>query len=757
MTSAPLPTRPSCRHFALLTLLAFAALTIPTPKANAQATATLTTLHSFAGTLDGEYPDAALLLATNGNLYGTTSSGGGTSGDGTIFSLTPAGVLTTIYSFTGGADGAAPEAALIQAADGNLYGTTAAGGAYGAGTVFQLTPAGVLTTVYAFTGNGDGGNPSAALVQGTDGNFYGTTYNGGTADGGGTSENGTIFELTVVGTVGTLTTLHNFQGPDGANPSAALVQGPNGRFYGTTSSGGVDGDGSIFSIGPNGDFNRLHSFADTNFATTSTALILASDGNFYGTADTAVFEITPDGNFSKLYDFGQYSPVPSSLVQASDGNLYGTTIFGGPDGVGSIFQLQLSGGLTTIHNFTAAEGNYPETALVEDGAGELYGTTVEGGASGDGTVFRIIASPTITSATSATAVLDAPFTFQVTATNNPTSFAAANLPANLSINPTTGLISGTPAQSGVFKVLVGATNAGGTDPIVLTLTVIVAPPVITSATSASVQAGTRFTYQIIATNAPTAYTADGLPSGLSLDPNTGVIAGSSNAAPGTYPITLIASNSSGSGTATLNLTITAAAVAAPVIASATTDSAPTGQSFTYQIIASNSPTSFSATGLPAGLTLSSGGLISGTPTVAGTFQVALAATNAAGTGTTTLTLTLAPALTLPTVTLTAATPLVTAGTGEDGAFMLTRSGTDLSAQLMINYTVRGSAINGSDYVELSGVRKMRAGKSSVKIKVVPIGDGAGTGVKRSVTLVLAPGNGYTVGTTGKVKVRIVGQ
>jgi uncharacterized repeat protein (TIGR03803 family) len=205
-------------------------------------TGALSTLHNFRWT-DGAYPeDAALALGTDGNLYGVTCNGG-TTGWGTAFRLTPKGVLTTLHSFGAPADGRCPLAGLIQGTDGSFYGTTVQGGADGYGTVFKMTPAGAETILHSFytycvQSSCTGGNePSAPLIQATDGNFYGTTRYGGTS----TLNNncplgcGTVFKITPSGS---LTTLHNFSLSDGGYPITPLMQDTNGTFYGTTFSGG---------------------------------------------------------------------------------------------------------------------------------------------------------------------------------------------------------------------------------------------------------------------------------------------------------------------------------------------------------------------------------------------------------------------------------------------------------------------------------------------------------------------------------------
>jgi uncharacterized repeat protein (TIGR03803 family) len=252
---------------------------------------TLTTLYNFcsqSGCTDGDYPAAGLVQASDGSFYGTTSLGGANAvdgGDGTVFKITSSGTLTTLYSFcaqSGCADGAYPDAELVQATDGNLYGTTEEGGAEGFGTIFKITPSGTLTTLYNFcsqSGCTDGSLPGARLIQATDGNLYGTTYEGGA------NNEGTVFKIT---TSGTLTTLHSFDSTDGAYPIAALTQGTDGNFYGTVRSGGANGYGTAFKITSGGTLTILYNFCSESGcpdgAYPYTALIQATNGSFYGTA-----------------------------------------------------------------------------------------------------------------------------------------------------------------------------------------------------------------------------------------------------------------------------------------------------------------------------------------------------------------------------------------------------------------------------------------------------------------------------------------
>jgi uncharacterized repeat protein (TIGR03803 family) len=194
------------------------------------------------------YPEAPLAQGADGNFYGVTFAGGNASCDtgcGTLFKLTPEGDLTTLYSFTGNSDGAAPNAPLVVSADGNLYGTTRCCPFYTGGTVFKLTPAGQLTTLYTFCSQShcaDGAYPLVGLTQATDGNLYGTTFQGGFNSAGG---GGTIFRITPAGA---FKTLHKFGGPDGDGPYAALVQATDGSLYGTANKGGTDNLGTVFSL-----------------------------------------------------------------------------------------------------------------------------------------------------------------------------------------------------------------------------------------------------------------------------------------------------------------------------------------------------------------------------------------------------------------------------------------------------------------------------------------------------------------------------
>ncbi|HEX4920248.1 MAG TPA: choice-of-anchor tandem repeat GloVer-containing protein, partial [Candidatus Bathyarchaeia archaeon] len=301
---------------------------------------TLTMLHSFDCCF---VPRGGLTLGTDGNFYGTTQ-GGGTSDDGTIFKATPSGIVTVLYSFTGSGDGYTPYAPPVQGTDGNFYGTTSRGGndtacGNGCGTVYKITPSGHLTTIYRFDLT-HGFQPHSLMVQGTDGNFYGTTALGGTSGGEGA---GVVFRITPTGT---LTVLHNFCSQpgcaDGQSPTSPLVQGGDGNLYGTAEGGGGNGDGVIYKITPIGKFTVLHNLNRT------------TDG---------------------------YNPFAGNagLVQATDGNFYGANSFGGSHGFGTFFKITSTGIFSVLHNFDGSTGLNPYVTPFQHTNGLIYGDTQLGG------------------------------------------------------------------------------------------------------------------------------------------------------------------------------------------------------------------------------------------------------------------------------------------------------------------------------------------------------------------------------------------
>jgi uncharacterized repeat protein (TIGR03803 family) len=381
---------------------------------------TVTTLGGF-NTSDGNNPAGTLVQGFDGNLYGTASSGGfGTycTNCGTFFKISPAGALTVLYRFCSQAnctDGYLPYSGLVEDINGNFYGTTAYGGnpnCTGCGTVFKVTPTGTLTTLHLFCLNSncpDGYSPSAGLVQAVDGNFYGTTFYGGQGQfycSGGLLSCGTLFKMTPSGK---LTTLYSFcksgNCPDGLQPNGYLIQGTNGSLYGTTNGNSslVINSGTVFKISTAGKLTTLHRFQGPDGAEPVAGVVEGSDGNFYGTTfgggaynSGAVFKMTPGGTLTTLYSFcSQYPDCTdglwpnSTLVQGTDGNFYGTTYAaGGIDcatsgtgGCGTLFQITPAGQLTTLYRFCAncIAGFEPAAGLVQATNGTFYGTTNLGG------------------------------------------------------------------------------------------------------------------------------------------------------------------------------------------------------------------------------------------------------------------------------------------------------------------------------------------------------------------------------------------
>jgi uncharacterized repeat protein (TIGR03803 family) len=362
---------------------------------------TVTNLYSFGNSPgDGKNPYAALVPGSDGNFYGTATSGG-TNNNGTVFRISPGGSYTNFYIFAGFPnDGSTPYARLAQGNDGNFYGTTYTGGTNNDGAVFRIGPGGNYTNLYFFGSyHLDGANSSGGLVLGGDGNFYGTTSLGGTND------DGTLFRISPGGNY---TSLHSFAGhpADGEQPIAGLVQGSDGNFYGTTYFGGTNDDGTMFRIGPDGSYTNLHFFAGHpgDGANPYAGLVQGSDGNFYGTTVSGgthnlgtVFKIGPSGGYMILYNFGSSiadgANPSAALVQGSDGNLYGTTDSGGTNinGYGSVFRISPGGSYTNIYSFNGppSDGADPFGAFVQGGDGKFYGTNRGGGTNNDGIVIKL--------------------------------------------------------------------------------------------------------------------------------------------------------------------------------------------------------------------------------------------------------------------------------------------------------------------------------------------------------------------------------
>jgi len=379
------------------------------------ADAAVTLVHAFVGT-DGSEPLAGLLLGSDGNFYGTTSRGGTgvTNPAGTVFQMTPAGEVTTLYTFDFQLTGDTPYAGVIADGAGKLYGTTRGTGAY-VGNVFRVGSG--FLDLHGFSGyffGQDGSHPEAGLVLGDDGKLYGTTSDGGAGN------IGTVFRVATDGTgYVVLLSFGGLQGVDtGLTPRGGLAKGGDGNLYGTTTGNGTT-HGTVFRITPAGDLTTVHTFTGSDGSSPSGNLFLASDGDLYGTtsggganAYGTVYRVGTDGSFATLHSFdyavGEGSGPTSGVIEASDGNFYGTTSSGGADLLGTVFVVTPNGGFATVASLGLAggAGYSPQGALVQGPDGYLYGTTASGGGAscggGCGTVFKVLPGLPPTTSTSST-------------------------------------------------------------------------------------------------------------------------------------------------------------------------------------------------------------------------------------------------------------------------------------------------------------------------------------------------------------------
>jgi uncharacterized repeat protein (TIGR03803 family) len=385
--------------------LAFSALCAATVAASPAQT--FTVLKFFDGT-NGSLPFGSLVEGVDANLYGTTYEGGA-DGLGTVFKFTLRGGIDPLYSFcvsTGCPDGNGPMAGLLLGLSDDFYGVTETGGMNNNGALFQISPEGTLSTLYSFcalANCADGGTPVGGLIESpTDLKFYGTTSEYG-ANGAG----GTIFQFTYYD--GPLVTLHSFCADpgctDGGYPRGGLVQGTDGNFYGTTGGLGANQPGTVFRITSGGVFTTLYTFCSIKNCADGAApyagLIQGSDGNFYGTTAWGgtssqcsggcgtVFKITPQGKLTTLHSFAYTDgeQPQAGLVQATDGNYYGTTRIGGANNLGTIFQIA-RGAFKSLKSLSASDGASPCSALTQATDGNLYGTTT-GGQVDNGSVYRL--------------------------------------------------------------------------------------------------------------------------------------------------------------------------------------------------------------------------------------------------------------------------------------------------------------------------------------------------------------------------------
>jgi uncharacterized repeat protein (TIGR03803 family) len=435
---------------------------------------------------------------------------------GTVFKVTTNGTLTILVSFNY-ANGAYPDAGLTLGNDGNFYGTTGEGGSNGYGTVFKVTTNGTLTTLGGFNFT-SGWDPEAALTLGSDGNFYGTTYQGGITNSAYPYGMGTVFQVT---TNGALTTLVALNFTNGVSPHCALTQGSDGNFYGTTCYGGTKGMGTVFKVTTNGALTTLVSFNSTNGACPWAGLMQGNDGNFYGTTGEGgsngygtVFKVTTNGTLTTLVGFNSNNgDEPEALTLGSDGNFYGTTADGGSSGYGTVFKVTTNGTLTTLVSFNFTNGWGPPALTLGNDA-NFYGTTYQGGSSGYGTVFRLLLPPFITiQPQSQTNNAGATVTFTIAATSlNALSYQWQKNGRNLfdggnlsgTTNSTLTITGISDDDAASYSVIVSNANFSVTSSNA-TLTVI-DPPIITSQPiSRTNNAGSTATFIVTASGTTPAY------------------------------------------------------------------------------------------------------------------------------------------------------------------------------------------------------------------------------------------------------------
>ncbi len=369
------------------------------------------TLYSFNSS-DGDTPYAGVVLAPDGNFYLATYAGGSSS-DGTILRLTPTGSASLLHTFSG-SDGINPGGNLAVAIDGTLYGTTNFGGqgSDAAGTFFSITTGGTFDSLHTFTDSATNGfGPRNRIVQTTDGTFYGITVTEGA------NNYGSVFSIT---TAGTPTTIYSFtNGADQKYPAGGVIQGSDGDFYGTTSdyivgSGPQGGYGVVYKVTPGGEITILHTFSQTDGESPTGPLVEGADGDFYGTTTLGgtsgygvIYKVSSTGTFEVLHNFthtGTDGGAPSDgIMLASDGNFYGGSVEGGDGGNGkgggTVFKMTPSGTVTTLHNFCSSsnctDGEGPYAPPAQDTAGNLYGTTATGGSNGLGAFYKLTFSPAL--------------------------------------------------------------------------------------------------------------------------------------------------------------------------------------------------------------------------------------------------------------------------------------------------------------------------------------------------------------------------
>jgi len=663
-------------------------------------------------------PQSDLIQASDGNFYGTTLTGGANN-MGSVFQLTPAGVLTTLHSFSG-TDGSYPYSGVVEGRDGLLYGTTfgtqKSTDPAGFGTIYDLTTKGSFETLYTFTGGSDGGDPEGALVQGNDGNFYGTTKRGG--DLSILNPSGVFFRITPVGAYTVMTTFTGPQYGTIADQAGTMIQGADGNFYGTSQLGGAyTDDGTVFSESAAGAPTLLWSFTGNadGFNPTYPPLVQVADGSFYGanvesyqgTGGGIIFQYTP-GNIAQAHGFtsGAGGRWPySGLTLASDGNLYGTTLVGGlascqnvnSGGVGCGIFYQInpkSYAFASLYSFgpspDASEPNRGTPIQASDG--NFYGVTYLGGSDNTGAVYKIVPSPSL------------PPPIQMSFSG--TSPALPNVPVTLSwkvlnafsttAQQCVAYIQGTPNGAGSWRGIQSGTLNQGVYGGSAVITPTIGGTYTYALTCGGRQSGfatlvVKSGYEITTTSLPDATvlkpykvqlattggndpdtwsiggSAPNLPDGLTLDSGTGIISGTPVQFGAAQNITLIATDSS---TPPLKATVTLPLTVLSGLKITTTSLVKGTVKANYKqlLTATGGLPGLSSTGadyynwsiitgkLPPGLTLGpTTGMITGKPTSAGTTSLTIQVADIetpAATATVTLNLVIAPTAQIAAVEFT---------------------------------------------------------------------------------------------------------
>jgi uncharacterized repeat protein (TIGR03803 family) len=351
-------------------------------------------------------PASGVLRTADGSLYGVTPQGDalqGGNGYGTIYRIAPDGQIS-VLAVADGSFGFYPKAGLVQGSDGNFYGSPQTGGPDGAfASFFRITPTGDFTNICSLYGGTNGYQIDYAMTLASDGNFYGTTSYGGAgySDSNDAFNGGTVFRLTPTGDY---TILNSFVGTNGFQPAGRLMQSTNGNIYGVTAFGGAFGLGTVFCVSPAGDCKTIFSFNGASQAVPATGLVEGDDGWLYGMTagqdtqgDGTIYKVSTNGDFSVVASFdGANGSYPSgSLVKGDHGEFYGLTELGGAFDGGTAFKLTTNQAIEVITSFSDGTGDWP-TELTRGQDGNFYGTTaVQGGPYGDGTVFRLVPTPDV--------------------------------------------------------------------------------------------------------------------------------------------------------------------------------------------------------------------------------------------------------------------------------------------------------------------------------------------------------------------------